>query len=191
MPFFIVFFFSFFSPAVQEEVTTYRSFTIHNREAVWSQVYQANSISAGDLSIKLFTHLKGRIWLTNLQYEGQDIVGDIQRMKIEYKKYGGRFMNTSTILRTGTWYGKLRISFKDEKYRVVIYDLHYTAMQPATGSGKLTMEAHEISGTFSEWVLNNYHTEFRKSRFTNLDIIHTSLNDKFILQDKQATDNAW
>jgi len=192
MPAFLPFLCSIFlNPFSQQEITAYRSFTIDNREVVWSQIYHEDTLSASDLSVRLFNDLKRKTWLINLQYEGTDIVADIHRMRIAYKKYGGKFRNTSTILRTGLWYGKLRISFRDGKYRVIVYGLNYIAQQPATGSGKVTMEAHEISGTLSEWVLNNYNTSFRKSRFTNLDIIHTSLNDNFTLHENQLIDSDW
>jgi hypothetical protein len=182
---------SFYNPPYQAEIKTYLSFSIENKDAVWSQIYHEDDMPAAELYAKVFAHLKRNPWLVNLKYEGEDLVADINRLKLEYKRYGGKFMKTSNILRTGRWYGKLRISFKDDKYRVIVYGLHYVAWQPTSGSGKATIEGHEVNGTFSEWVLNDFHTGFRKSRFSNLDIVHLNFKERFTLHENQLIDSDW
>lgn len=185
----IVLFFTLFLFA-EQQVPNYLSFNIHNKEVVWVQVYHDDE-SSRQLSDKLFSHLKSKVWIKDLVYEGEDIVGELTNYRPDYKRYGGKFRNTSTIIRTGKWDGKLRISFKDGKYRVILEGLHYEAQQAATGSGKATIEQHEISGMLTQWALNDYRDSFRKNRLSNLDILHMSFNDSFTLVADQLIDSDW
>jgi hypothetical protein len=174
----------------QAEITRYQSFTIDQREVVWAQVYH-NEESADSLSYKLFNHLKRKSWVRQVQYDGNDIVAELVNYRPDYKRYGGKFRNTSTVIRTGKWDGKVRISFKEGKYRVILESLHYEATQSATGSGKATIEQHGISGTLTEFVLNNYRTAFQKNRLKNLDILQLSFKDSFTLTRDQLIDTDW
>lgn len=174
----------------QNEIVTYQSFAIDNKEVAWAQVYH-NDEKADTLSLKIFTHLKRKVWIKDIQYEGNDIVATLVNYRPDYKRYGGKYMNTSTIVRTGIWDGKVRISFKDAKYRVILYGLHYNAKQSATTSGKASIEQHEVSGTLSEFVLNDYRTSFKKSRLKNLDILHASFKDSFTLTTDQIINSDW
>jgi hypothetical protein len=187
----------------QSRITNYQSFAIDNKEVIWAQVYhhtetqtlqdteEYSNDSIENISLKLFEHLKRKTWIANIHYEGSDILADLVNYRPDYKRYGGKFVNTSVILRTGQWAGKVRINFKNGKYRALLYGLTYTAMQPASNAGKMSMEQHEISGTLSDFALNNYRTSFKQSRFTNLDILHFSLKDSFTLQTKQLIDSDW
>ena len=100
-------------------------------------------------------------------------------------------MNTSSVIRTGRWTGRVRISFKEGKYRVVLYGLEYEAIQSTAGSGKAAIEQHNVSGTLTEFALNNYRNGFKKSRLINLDILHLSFKDSFTLTKDQVTDSDW
>ena len=175
---------------VQHEITNYQSFIIDNKEVVWAQVYH-HSGKEDSLSTRIFQHLKRKIWIRQIQYEGTDIIAELVNYRPDYKRYGGKFINTSTIIRTGKWDGKVRINFKAGKYRVIIYGLHYVAQQSATTSGKASMEQHEVSGMLSTFVLNDYRTSFRKSRMKNLDILHFSFKDSFTLTTDQVINTDW
>ena len=174
----------------QAEITNYQSFTISQREVVWIQVYH-NEESADSLSMKVFNHLKRKMWIKEIQYEGDDIIAELVNYRPDYKRYGGKFKNTSMIIRTGKWDGKIRISFKEGKYRVIAEGLHYQAKQSTTGSGKATIEQHDISGTLTEFVLDDLRTVFRKSRLKNLDILQLSFKDSFTLTTDQLIDTDW
>jgi hypothetical protein len=174
----------------QAEITRYQSFTIDQREVVWAQVYH-NEESADSLSYKLFNHLKRKSWVRQVQYDGNDIEAELVNYRPDYKRYGGKFRNTSTVIRTGKWDGKVRISFKEGKYRVILESLHYQARQSATGSGKATIEQHDVSGTLTEFVLNNYRTAFQKKKLKNLDILQLSFKDSFTLTRDQLIDTDW
>jgi len=173
-----------------QQVPNYLSFSIHNKEVVWEQVYH-DDINPEQLSESLFNHLKSKVWIKDLRYDGEDIVGELANYRPDYKRYGGKFRNTATAIRTGKWDGKVRISFKEGKYRVILEGLHYEAQQAATGSGKATIEQHEISGMLTQWALNNYRDSFRKNRLSNLDILHVSFKDSFTLVADQLIDSDW
>lgn len=100
-------------------------------------------------------------------------------------------MNTSNLIRTGRWAGKTRISFKDGKYRVIVYGIEYDARQPAMHAGKMSNQPHKIHGTFTDWVLNNYRTHFKRSRHLNMDIMHFNLKEGFTLKETEFIDVDW
>jgi hypothetical protein len=174
----------------QPGIVSYQSFVIDNKEVVWVQVYHFED-SLQKITTRLFEHLKRKYWITGIGYDGTDIVADLISYRPDYKRYGGKFMNTSMIIRTGRWTGKVRIGFKDGKYRVVLYGLNYLALQSSTGSGKATMEAHEITGTLTEFVLTSYRTGFKKNRLKNLDMLHLSFKDSFTLTVDQVIGSDW
>jgi hypothetical protein len=174
----------------QSEITNYQSFIIDNKEATWVQVYH-NEETSDSLSLKIFQHLKRKAWIKQIQYDENDIIADIVNYRPDYKRYGGKFRNTSTVIRTGKWHGKARISFKDGKYRVILYGLSYEEKQPATMAGKASMEQHDITGTLTEFVLSDMRTSFRKSRLKNLDILQLSFKDSFTLTTDQIIDTDW
>jgi hypothetical protein len=172
----------------QHGITRYQSFAIDNKEVAWLQVYHHDD---GKLAAKLFEHLKRKVWITNITYDGDALVADLVNYRPDYKRYGGKFMNTSSVIRTGKWGGKVRISFKEEKYRVVIYGLTYNAMKSTSGSGKATIQQHPVSGALGELVLNDYRNAFRKARLKDLDILHLSFKDSFTLTINQLIDSDW
>lgn len=174
----------------QREITTYQGFNVVNREVIWVRVFHQEE-PAAVLSEKLFTHLSRKAWIENVRYEGKDLVGNLINYRPDYKRYGGKFRNTSILLRTGRWDGKVTINIQDGKYRVILEGLHYEAQQARTGSGKATIEKHPVSGVLSQWALNDYRTSFRRKRFNNLDILHLSFSDSFTLTTNQLIDGDW
>jgi hypothetical protein len=176
--------------SAQELMTTYQSFSIENTDVVWAQVYHHEK-TIDEVRKKLFSHLQRKVWIKDIKMDGEEIVAELVNYRPDYKRYGGKFMNTSNVIRTGRWTGRVRISFKEEKYRVVLYGLEYKALQSASGSGKATIEQHAVDGTLSEFALNEYRTAFRKNRLLNLDILHLSFKDSFTLTENQVIDSDW
>jgi len=174
----------------QEQNTTYSSFAVNNKEVIWVQVYHAQQ-PADVLTGQVHELLKRKAWITNLSFDGDDMLADIQNFRVDYKRYGGKYMNTSNLIRTARWSGKVRISFKDGKYRVVVYGIEYDARQPGMHAGKMSNEPHIVHGTWTDWVLNRYRTAFRKSRHLNLDIMHFNLKDAFTLTATDLIDDDW
>jgi hypothetical protein len=174
----------------QHSMETYASFAIDHKEVAWIQIYHQDE-SSENLSAQVFDFLKRKAWIKNLEYDGPEIIADLQNFRVDYKRYGGKFMNTSSLIRSGRWSGKLRVSFKDGKYRVVVYGLQYDAHQPTINTGKVSNESHMIHGTWSDWVLNNYRSAFKKRRHKNMDFMHFSLKDSFTIRETEVIDNKW
>lgn len=174
----------------QENTATYSAFTIDNKEVIWVQVYHAQQPS-DVLRDHVLEFLKRQAWLKNVHLDGREIVADISNFRVDYKRYGGKYMNTSNIIRTGRWSGKTRISFKDGKYRVIVYGLEYDGRQPGMHAGKMSNQPHQIHGTWTAWVLNSYRTDFLKKRHTNMDIMHFNLKDGFNLKETEFIDEDW
>ena len=174
----------------QEKNATYSSFAIDHKEVIWVQVYHAQQ-PEDSLSNHVFNFLKRKAWIKDLHYDGDEIVADIQNYRVDYKRYGGKYINTSNLIRTARWSGKLRVSFKDGKYRAVVYGIEYDARQPAMHAGKMNNQPHMIHGTWTDWVLNSYRTDFRKKRHNNMDIMHFNLKDSFTLKETELIDEDW
>jgi hypothetical protein len=181
----------FVSALCQQAMDHYASFLIENKEVVWMDVYHEEPKVAADLSGQLYEYLKSKTWIKNLRAESGDLVADLNEYTVDYKRYGGKFLNTSAIIRTGMWRGKMRASFKDGKYRIVVYGLRYTATTTSTGATKATIENHRVSGSLSQWVLDDLRINFRKNKLGNLDILHLSLKDSFTVMENQLIDNDW
>lgn len=191
MKFRSLFILTFISSSVYSQpVPTYSSFAIDHKEVVWVQIYHQNE-SAESLSAQVLDFLKRKAWVKNLEYDGPELVADIQHFRVDYKRYGGKYMNTSSLIRSARWTGKLRVSFKDGKYRVVVYGLQYDARQPTMNTGKVSNAAHMIHGSWSDWVLNNYRSAFKKKRHKNMDLMHFNLKDGFTITETQVIDSDW
>jgi hypothetical protein len=184
-------FFLLVAPAVFAQAPpVYRSFHIEDKEVIWVQVYH-EELTVDNLPERLFHHLKNKVWIKDIKFEDKDIVAELTDYRPDYKRYGGKFTNTSSIVRSGKFAGKVRINFKEGKYRVILEGITYSALQSSTGSGKATMEQHEISGTLSDFALNNYRTDFKKRNSVNLDILHSSFKDSFTIKINQVIDENW
>ncbi len=181
--------FVLFSRFAFAQIPNYLSFAIDHKEVVWLQVYHEES--SADLQQKVFDHLRKKVWIRNIQKEDGDIVAELVDYRPDYKRYGGKFSNTSEIIRTGKWAGRMKISFKEGKYRVFLYGVTYEAQQSTSGSGKATIEQHETSGTLNDFVLNDTRSSFRKNKLKNLDILHFSFKDSFTITFDQLIDADW
>lgn len=190
IPFFILFFFCRPSDAQEDPKKTYSSFSIDNKEVVWIQIYHVAE-SRPVLKEQVHDFLKRKAWISNITSQDKELVADLQNFRVDYKRYGGKYMNTSNLLRSGRWSGKVRISFKEGKYRVIVYALEYDAQQPAMHAGKMSNAPHKIHGTWTDWVLNNYRSDFRKRRHTNMDLMHFQLKDAFTLTATESIDEDW
>jgi len=168
----------------------YSAFSIVDKEVVWSQVYHAEH-PADTLERRVWQMLVRKPWVRNVQRQGNDLVADIEKLRVDYKRFGGKYLNSSQLIRTGRWSGKIRISFRDGKYRVIVYGLEYDARQPAMHAGKMSNEAHPIHGTWTEWVLNKYRTRFLSSRHTYMDMMHACLKENFTLPQTAFIDEDW
>jgi hypothetical protein len=169
---------------------TYRSFSIENNEVVWVQVFTHDSIHHFKPEAVL-EFVKGHPWLANARVDDDEIVADLHDFRVDFKKYNARFIKTSTLIRTGRWDGKVRISFRDGKYRVKVYGLHYVALEPERTAGKLSFEAHQISGTLSQCALHDHRRSFKKSTFFNLDLLHMGLREIFTLNTFESNEENW
>jgi hypothetical protein len=174
----------------QEQIDNYQAFHLEHKEVAWLQVFHVDD-TVTNLSKQLYEHLSHKSWVTALKFDGEDLIGELIEYKPDYKRYGGKYMNTSEVTRTGRWKSKVRISFKPGKYRVMLYGLNYIAKQSTTGSGKATIEQHPVNGNIEEWTLNNFRTAFRKNRMKDLDILHFSFKDSFTLKFNQLIDKDW
>jgi hypothetical protein len=88
----------------QEDKGTYSAFAINNKEVIWVQVFHASQ-SIDSLQQHVFDFLKRKAWIKELHFDGPEIVADIRNFRVDYKRFGGKYMNTSNLIRTGRWLG--------------------------------------------------------------------------------------
>ncbi|MEX2235452.1 MAG: hypothetical protein WD824_25040 [Cyclobacteriaceae bacterium] len=94
--------FFFFRAHGQEKNTTYSAFAIDNKEVVWAQVYHAQQPS-DLLRDQVLDFLKRKAWIKHIHIDGGEIVADLQNFRVDYKRHGEKYMNTSNLIRTARW----------------------------------------------------------------------------------------
>lgn len=162
---------------------TYSYFEIENREVIWSFIYSKNNKTANELRESMIDLLKQKIWISKIEPEQEDLIVTIENYVVEYKKLGGSYMRTPLVIRSGRWSAKAKISFKEGRYRVMLFGLNYLAQQTTVQHGRIRPVDTELSGTWSDFVLTESRMQFRKSKFKALHLMHESLKDNFMLPD--------
>jgi hypothetical protein len=191
----LILFIQFFvSSCFGQQVTrsTYSYFEIENREAVWVYIFPENNKTEEEIRENMIDHLKHKTWVKKLEKDNGDLMVDIENYLVEYKKHGGSYTRTPMVIRSGRWSAKVRISFKDDKYRVMVFGLNYFARQTTVHHGRIKPVDTELSGTWSDFVLTESRTQFRKSKFKALHLMNASLKDNFTLPDEPSKkDEEW
>lgn len=72
----------------------------------------------------LITFLRTKSNLSNINLIDGNILGDIENVRINYKKYGGKYMNTLIVL-NHSMSGEFIIQLKENRYRLIIKDIKF------------------------------------------------------------------
>lgn len=122
----LLLFIGFVSYGQTTPLTTLYNFVIESGQVQHIKVYEVANTPEKQLSDKLYTHLSTVAGIKELVIKDNSITGDINNLTVDYKKYGGTWGNTITLLRA-PMEGKFIIQIKDNKYRVISSDLGFGA----------------------------------------------------------------
>lgn len=112
-----------FSPGVQDSIFG-TSIVLKNSSVIFQKVYES-SLSKEELieKVKLFLPSVKSFQLTNSSNQGIDqFSGRLTDFVVNYRKYGGSLMGTSTLLNYPL-NANVIIQIKDKKYRVIVSDI--------------------------------------------------------------------
>ncbi len=139
---FSLFLASFFSVSYAQEeefVFPYKYLKLSEGEVLWEKIFIADSLNPAEVEKMLFNYLPTISGIKNVAKLGDVIVFDISNFKVDYKKYGGKPINTVMFL-NHPLDAKGFVSIKEGKYRITIKNIIFSTYTPQTGFSKITLE---------------------------------------------------
>jgi|GEM_PF-3985797 len=158
---------------------TLYNFYLEDGEVVFKQVYEFPSQNGGDMRTEILSFISKVPNVSNVREVGDEIVGDISNLKINYQKYGGTPMSTMVLL-SEHMFGKLFIQIKDNKYRIIIKEIYFLSDNPNTVALHHKLDISPKTN-FTTFVTKDKVTGFRtnKTVIEGVSYINNHLNDLF------------
>ena len=175
--FFFFITFLFLSP-IQGTKQAY-NFYLENQSIKYKKVFIVDSLNQSELISKLNAYLPTVSGLRNVQFNGDVFTGQIDKLIVNYKKYGGKWATTWTVLNY-PMNGNLIVQVKDNKYRLIITDIEFISTYPYVVidfDKDLTKKKGTILTT-------------NKVALRGLEYLDKFLTDKFTIT-KRKVDNNW
>ena len=145
---------------------------LDNKQIVFEKIYPVDSLEKNQVEKLLLSNIPKVPDLTGFSKTDEIIIAKIANATIDYRKYGGKWGNTSTILNY-PFFCDVSILWKDEKYRVTISNMYFS------GNPIGTIKASEI-------FTSNKGLEFNDSKITTkaLFYIDSYLSDLFSINSR-------
>lgn len=105
--------------------TTVGNFKLEDQKLAHVYVYEPTDTV--NVRQKVYQQLSMNPQFHNIQNEGNSITAEIKDMKIDYKKYGGKWGNTPAMLNYPI-NGRLLVEFKDGRYRTIVQGINCYTM---------------------------------------------------------------
>ena len=123
---------SFCLQANSQRITTvYNSFHADPKGVFWARNFDQPGYSSSSLRNRMLDHLLKNPFVREVKMDSVgNISASIRNLKMNYKRFGIRYISTSDKISDGRWKGKLKVEFNNEKYRIVIDHLAYNAAIP-------------------------------------------------------------
>jgi len=158
----------------QSEIPRYNQFEIKGEDVVWRNSYPIAG-SVDSVRHAVVQMLKSKFFTFNVIRNEAGYNGELQHYKVDCRKYGRTYFNTPRIYCDGEWTGKFIVDVFQGHYTVTVYALYYERMVQSTGYYRTEKLA---KGRYYDNVVTKQKS-FRKSEFTNLTLMGTSLQDDF------------
>lgn len=127
--------------------------------------------------------------LSNVQISdvSDELIGEIEDMNINYKKYGGKYMNT-LILLNQKMNSKIKVQFKDDKYRIILRDIKF--YDDVSLNSLSTLKESDNITHFSDFMVKKKKGEFRTSKILlkGLEYMDLYFNDFFTYKESKSDD---
>ncbi len=105
------------------------NFYLEKQSVQYKKAFELEDTNDSVMVEKLNTYLPTVSGLTNIQYNGNVFTGRIEKLTVDYKKYGGKW-GTTWIALNHPMNGNLTIQVKDNRYRVIITDMEFISASP-------------------------------------------------------------
>lgn len=97
---------------------------LENKQIIFEKVYSLDSLESSKVEKVLTLNIPKIQDLTGFSKTNEIIIAKISNANIDYRKYGGKWGNTSTILNY-PFFCDVSIVWKDQKYRVTISNMYF------------------------------------------------------------------
>jgi hypothetical protein len=151
---------------------------------VYKRVFDNKGKSKEDI-ISFFKSLSN----VNIKKTSDYLEGNIKDMNINYKKYGGKYMNT-LILLNQKMNSKIKIQFKENNYRVILRDMKF--YDDVSLYSTTTLKESDNITHFSDFMVKKKKGQLRKSKTLRkgLEYMDKHFKDVFTY-NKSDSDNDW
>lgn len=148
---------------------------LENKQIIFEKVYSLDSLESSKVEKILTLNIPKIQDLTDFSKTNEIIIAKISNATIDYRKYGGKWGSTSTILNY-PFYCDVSVVWKDQKYRVTLTNMYFF------GNPLGNVKASEI-------FTSNKGTEFNHSCTKALYYIDSYLSDLFMIS--ASTKDNW
>ena len=150
--------------------------------AVYRKVFESNNIKKKDF----INYLNSLSNITLIETDGDDLLGEIKGMIINYKKYGGTLFSIPGYL-LDELSASIRIQFKDDRYRVTIKNMKFYSSSTVDVGFGITVDT---DNNFSENAVNKRKGTLRQNFKKGMLFMDSHFNDIFTYKENKE-DNDW
>ena len=183
--FIIALLFCVVSRPLAAQLRSYYNFEIFDNDIVYSQVFTQDSTDEKTLRQQLLYTLRNFPFIRNVEtFEDGVIAADIIDYRLDYKKYGYTLVQTPLEIYKGLWTAKALISFKDNKYRVVVQSLSYNSTPAST----TTYTGGDLLSTLA---FTSKRDGFRAGILSVLEFLNKGFSNIFTIQTTVSSNDNW
>lgn len=153
---------------------TYNLFEIKSGDVYWRYQYNFNG-PTDSLRHEVVQMLKSKFFTFNVIRNESGYNGELKHYKVDCKRYARNYYNTPRMYWYGEWTGKFVVEVIDNCYIVTVYALYAEKFQMTQYNPRQRM----ATGRYFETVTTKNRLAFKKSEYTNLDLLSLSLKDSF------------
>ncbi len=162
----------------------YASFVIDSGEVVWAKVFEQPNATANELKEKMMAHISLNSAVKQIEANGSSITARVENYTIDYERFNISRFNAPPLISSAKWFGMLKIDFKDERYRVVLYRMKYFIYHDDKHiQGKGAPPVSKQSRMLTDEVVKRDESGFRRSYTQLLHVMHVSFIDSFMLRN--------
>ena len=141
---------------------------LENKQIIFEKVYLLDSLEVNKVERLLTLNIPKVQDLTNFSKTNEIIIAKLANATIDYRKYGGKWANTSGGLNY-PFFCDVSIVWKDQKYRVTISNMHFSGNPLGTvkvsegfTSKKGTVLDNSKTATKALYYIDNYLSDLFK-----------------------------
>ncbi len=163
-------------------LTNYANWKIEDKEAVWQYKFSSKIKDESALKGELIAFLDQDEYFQHVTLKNPVILGDVVKLKIDFKKYGGSKTYTSPAFVNGLWSGKLTINVVGGGYEVTASSITFENEKKGVNAGQGFNGNNEGKGSWSTISLNKDRKSFKEGRKLDIDLFNKALLDIFDLK---------